>query len=130
MSNRTCKILGHPASKKRLLNSLHPPPFMKTKRPLILLSITSLLLALCAPTFGASITNNFDTSYDYFVNGITGDPNWDGVYLNFGDIQGGNPGGSGNGATTSANANGSPNTLSITSTRGDWSAPGDDGFFI
>src|SRR5882724_7273885 len=103
---------------------------MKNLQPLRLFGAASLLLGLCGPAFAGSITNNFDTSYDYVANGITGDPNWDGVYLNFGDIQGGNPGGSGNGATTGANANGFPSTLSITSTRGDWSAPGDDGFFL
>src|SRR5437762_3474102 len=108
MSNRTCKILGHPIRlpKRDSLTHYVPQPFMKTQRPLILLTITSLLLPLRAPTFGGSITNNFDTSYDYVANGIMGDPHWDGVYLNFGDIQGGNPGGSGNGATTGADANG------------------------
>jgi len=87
-------------------------------------------MTLCGPAFAGGITNNFDTFYDYVANGITGDPNWDGVYLGSGDILNGNPGGSGNGATTSANANGFPSTLSITSTRGDWAGAGDDGFFL
>jgi hypothetical protein len=103
---------------------------MKTTHPLRVLASVSLLTALCGSARAGSITNNFDTTRDYVANGIMGDPNWDGVYLAFGDIRGGDPGGSGNGATTEAEANAFGPVLSITSTRGDWSAPGDDGFFL
>src|SRR5438105_15928718 len=101
----------------------------QTRVPAALLTICTLL-ALGNTVRAGGITNNFDTSFVYVANGIMGDPNWDGVYLGFGDIRGGDPGGSGNGATTEAHAATFPNTLSITSTRGDWSAPGDDGFFL
>jgi hypothetical protein len=102
---------------------------MKTTQVLKLCA-TLLLSASCGPILASGITNNFDTAADYVANGILGDTNWDGVYLGFGDIQNGNPGGSGNGATLAATAATFPNTLSITETRGDWAGAGDDGFFL
>jgi len=78
-----------------------------------------------------SIINNFTTSYDYIANGIIGDTNWDGVYLRFGDIPGGNNGGDGNGNTVVANANVvNPGFLTVQSTGGTWVGNGDDGFFL
>src|SRR5579864_9333382 len=75
-----------------------------------------------------SITNNFTYSVDYFGNGIIGDTNWDGVYLGFGDIPGGNNGGDGNGSTVVANANlTDPGFLTVQSTAGSWVGNGDDG---
>ena len=75
---------------------------MNTTQVVTLFSATLLLSASCGPVFASGITNNFDTAADYVANGILGDTNWDGVYLGFGDIQNGNPGGSGNGATLAA----------------------------
>src|SRR5215469_4405023 len=78
-----------------------------------------------------SITNNFNYSVDYFGNGIIGDTNWDGVYLNFGDIPGGQNGGDGNGSTLVANGNlTDPGFLTVQQTAGTWVGNGDDGFFL
>src|SRR5262249_29396801 len=92
------------------------------------LSVTSVL----SPSAQAgTLTNNFDVPYNYFANGIIGDTNWDGVYLGFGDIPGGNVGGSGAGATLAADAGISfPSFLTVQTTGSDWSDVGDDGFFI
>ena len=96
------------------------------------LKLVALLLTVFAFAFVAQaggVTNNFDTSYDYFANGVIGDTNWDGVYLGFGDVPTGGAGGAGNGATTIANANVSFGSfLTIGRPRGDWAGAGDDGF--
>jgi hypothetical protein len=87
--------------------------------------------ALVVGARGDSLTNNFDVSRDYVANGIIGDTNWDGVYLRFGDIPGGNNGGDGIGNTTVANASVSfSGFLTVQSTATTWAAPGDDGFFL
>src|SRR5258708_3082273 len=94
----------------------------------------TILLLLIIARFSApaeTITNNFDVPYDLVANGIIGNTNWDGVYLGFGDIPGGNPGGSGIGVALTANANVSfPSFLTVQTTGSDWSAAGDDGFFL
>lgn len=98
----------------------------------------SWALALLMAAFGlsqhvraGSITNNFTSPIDYVANGIIGDTNWDGVYLGFGDIPGGNNGGDGNGVSTIANASlTDPGFLTVQSTAGSWVAAGDDGFFL
>jgi len=77
-----------------------------------------------------SIINNFTTSQDYIANGIIGDTNWDGVYLRFGDIPGGNNGGDGNGVTSQANTTYAGGYLTIQGTGGSWAGAGDDGFFL
>ncbi|HEX7469188.1 MAG TPA: hypothetical protein VF437_00405, partial [Verrucomicrobiae bacterium] len=46
-----------------------------------------------------TLINSFSTARNYVVNGILGDTNWDGVYLNQGDV----PGGTGAGTTIVAN---------------------------
>ncbi|MGA2863590.1 MAG: hypothetical protein ABSF95_03785 [Verrucomicrobiota bacterium] len=90
-----------------------------------------LFLPLSLSIQAGSITNNFDVSHDYVAQGILGDPNWDGVYLGFGDISGGNDGGDGAGATLVANANLSfPGFLTVQSTATSWAGAGDDGFFL
>jgi len=77
-----------------------------------------------------TIINNFDTPYNYIANGIIGDTHWDGVYLRFGDIPGGNNGGDGNGNTTDANASLEvPGYLTVQGTGTSWAGAGDDGFF-
>jgi len=77
-----------------------------------------------------SIINNFDNPYDYVANGIIGDTNWDGIYMRFGDIPGGNNGGDGNGNTSVASSAFNPGYLTVQSTAGTWAAAGDDGFFL
>ncbi|MGO8931636.1 MAG: hypothetical protein ACLQU3_32685 [Limisphaerales bacterium] len=90
-----------------------------------------LFLALSLSVQAGSIIDNFDVSYDYLANGILGDTNWDGVYLGFGDIPGGNNGGDGAGTTLVADANLSfPGFLTIQSTATSWAGTGDDGFFL
>ena len=77
-----------------------------------------------------SIINKFTTPYDYVANGIIGETNWDGVYLKFGDIPGGNNGGDVNGNTTVANSTVNPGFLTVSSSGGTWVGNGDDGFFL
>lgn len=76
------------------------------------------------------LTNDFNNPVDYVANGIVGETNWDGVYLGFGDIPGGNIGGSGAGASLAANTELSPTFLAVQTTGSDWSANGDDGFYV
>ena len=94
----------------------------------LLIAVTGLVLQVR----GDSIINNFNnSSYNYIANGIIGDTNWDGVYLRFGDIPGGNNGGDGNGNTTVANANNDiPGYLVVQGTGTTWAGAGDDGFFL
>jgi regulation of enolase protein 1 (concanavalin A-like superfamily) len=78
-----------------------------------------------------SLTNNFDSGFNYAQNGIVGDASWDGVYLRFGDVPGGNDGGDGAGNTTVADAGlSAAGYLGVNSTATSWAAPGNDGFFL
>ncbi len=89
-------------------------------------ALLSLVFGLSAPA--ASFTNNFDYAQNYVLNGVLGDTNWDGVYLRFGDIPGGNIGGNPAGNTLVANsAITFPGYLSLQSSGGDWAGAGDDG---
>ncbi|MGA2662449.1 MAG: hypothetical protein ABSH34_33630, partial [Verrucomicrobiota bacterium] len=104
---------------------------MKNTRNLRALAGAFPVLALSLSMQAGSITNNFDVSHDYLADGILGDTNWDGVYLGFGDVPGGNDGGDGAGATLAANANlGFPGFLTVQSTATSWAGNGDDGFFL
>jgi hypothetical protein len=86
----------------------------------------SQLVSVHAPAY----TDNFGSSHDYAASGVAGST-WDGVYLRFGDLPGGNNGGDGNGSTTVANANiASNNVLTITAKATSWAGAGDDGFFL
>lgn len=76
-----------------------------------------------------SITNNFTSTDDYVANGVVGTM-WDGVYLGFGDLPGGNNGGDGNGSTPIANATSFPGFLTVESTGTSWAGAGDDGFYL
>lgn len=76
-----------------------------------------------------SITNDFDNSLDYLTNGVAGTM-WDGVYLGFGDVPGGNNGGDGNGSTLQANETANPGYLTVQSTQTSWAGAGDDGFYL
>jgi hypothetical protein len=90
-----------------------------------------MIFSFCRYAPAGSITNNFEVPRDFVVTGILGDTNWDGVYLGFGDIPGGDPGGSGNGVTLAADASVSfPSFLTVQTTGSDWSGSGDDGFFL
>jgi hypothetical protein len=102
---------------------------MKTNSTLFCLTVAGLLTntAVRADSF----INDFSVSFDYAANGIIGDTNWDGVYLRFGDVPNGSPGGSGNGNTPVANTTAfGGGFLGIQNVGGDWSGNDDDGFFI
>src|SRR5215471_11962208 len=104
---------------------------MRTKLTSTTLGIVFSVAILGSSLQAGSITNNFDVPHNFLTTGVLGDTNWDGVYLGFGDIPGGNAGGSGNGATLAADANVSfPSFLTIQTTGSDWSDVGDDGFFL
>ena len=99
-------------------------------------TFTSISAGVWLATLGLSaqagtLINNFTTPFDYVANGIIGDTNWDGMYLRFGDIPGGNVGDDPAGNTAVANsAYTYPGYLSLRSSGGDWSNAGDDGVFI
>jgi len=76
-----------------------------------------------------SITNNFNNSLDYVANGVANSM-WDGVYLGFGDIYGGQNGDGNNGYTLQANETANPGYLTVQSSGTDWAGSGDDGFFL
>lgn len=86
-------------------------------------------LALLPLIKADSITNDFDNSLDYMANGVAGTI-WDGVYLGFGDVTGGNNGGDGNGSTLQANETANPGYLTVQSTQTTWAGAGDDGFYL
>src|SRR5487761_2453208 len=87
------------------------------------------LLAVETQVMAGSLTNNFNNSLDYLANGVAGSM-WDGVYLGFGDVPGGNNGGDGNGATLQANETANPGFLTVQSTSTSWAGTGDDGFYM
>jgi hypothetical protein len=90
--------------------------------------IVLALLGVGLPGKADSITNNFDNSLDYLANGVAGSM-WDGVYLGFGDIYGGNDAGD-VGYTLEANETANPGYLTVQSSQTDWAGSGDDGFFL
>ena len=101
---------------------------MKTTIRLTALVSVLALLAVGLQAKAGSITNNFDNSLDYMVNGVPGSM-WDGVYLGLGDIYGGD--GDGNsGFTLVANETANTGYLTVQSSDTDWAGTGDDGFFL
>jgi hypothetical protein len=86
------------------------------------------LLAVQTSVKAGSITNNFNNSLDYLANGVPGSM-WDGVYLGFGDVPGGNDAGD-VGYSLQANETANPNFLTVQSSQTDWAGSGDDGFFL
>ena len=104
---------------------------MKHTQHLKVLAGALFVFAVSLSVQAGSLTNNFDYPQNYLLNGVVGDTNWDGVYLGFGDVPGGNAGGSGNGRTLLADGNISfGGYLTVQTTGSDWSAAGDDGFFL
>ena len=97
----------------------------------LLLGLGFCFLGLHPAARAGSIINNFDVTHDFVASGVAGVTNWDGVYLGYGDIPGGDPGGSGNGMTLAADANGSfAGFLTVQTSGSDWSDGADDGFFV
>jgi hypothetical protein len=104
---------------------------MKTLRTLTRGSAVVLLMTLGLSAQAGTLINNFTTPFDYVANGIIGDTNWDGMYLRFGDIPGGDIGGNPAGNTAIADsAITYPGYLSLRSSGGDWADAGDDGVLI
>jgi len=79
-----------------------------------------------------TLINSFDTPFNYVANGIVGDTNWDGVYLRFGDVPGGNQGTSGAGNTPIAGTAVAPfeTLLALRNQGGNWTGAENDGFFL
>ena len=104
---------------------------MKTLKTLRLISTGVMLITLGLSAQADTLINSFTTPFDYVANGIIGDTNWDGMYLRFGDIPGGNVGGNPAGDTQIANsAITYGGYLSLRSSGGDWDSAGDDGVLI
>jgi len=85
-------------------------------------------VSVTAPRF----TDNFGISQDYVANGLIGST-WDGLFLRFRDIPGGNAGGGGDpaGDTQTLDANvSSNNVLTLLATGSTWQGAGDDGPFL
>lgn len=97
------------------------------KRTLVILSLWPLLPAFIAGAAG--FTNQFNSGFDFVTHGIIGNTNWDGVYLDFGDVPNGNNGGDGPGHTIQANETNSPGTLTLQTLGSTWAGAADDGFF-
>ena len=102
---------------------------MKTLSRFACLCAVPAWLAFSSPVLADSITNNFNNAIDYTVNGVT-NTMWDGVYLGFGDIYGGNNGDGNNGFTAQANETANSGYLTLQTGDTDWAGAGDDGFFL
>jgi hypothetical protein len=104
---------------------------MNTLRTFTRISAGVLLAALGLSAQAGTLINSFTTPFDYVANGIIGDTNWDGMYLRFGDIPGGNIGGNPAGTTAIADSGVTyPGYLSLRSSGGDWADAGDDGVLL
>jgi hypothetical protein len=94
--------------------------------------LTASVMLLAAAASADSLTNSFTAAYDYVANGIVGDTNWDGVYMNLGDIPNNNDAG-GNGPAVTSIANSGvtyPGYLGVRSQGTDWAGGDNDGFFL
>ena len=96
----------------------------RCKLLLAFLGLTAVQTAVKADT----IINNFNNGFDYQANGVPGTM-WDGVYLGYGDIFGGNNGGD-VGFTLQANETANAGFLTIQDNLTDWAGAADDGFFL
>jgi hypothetical protein len=104
---------------------------MKTLRTLTRISAGVLLITAGLSAQAGTLINNFTTPFDYVANGIIGDTNWDGMYLRFGDIPGGNVGDNPAGDTATADSGVTYlGYLSLRSSGGDWANAGDDGVLL
>jgi Bacterial Ig-like domain (group 2) len=120
-------------SARRMTGSKHKQGRSKTKEQnmkiAIRFGIVSAFLGLLAvqmPLKADTLTNNFTGSADYVAGGIIGDTNWDGVYLNSGDIYLG----TGGGTTTTANETDNMGYLTTQGSVGNWAGAGDSSFFL
>jgi len=84
------------------------------------------LLAVQTSVKADTLINNFTGSANYLAGGIINDTNWDGVYLNSGDIFLG----TGGGTTTIANETDNLNYLTTRGSTGNWAVANDSSFFL
>src|SRR5262245_25882401 len=107
MAESTQGLSGFNPNLNHRINAQTQNPPIRHMRNLAL-RIVTLFLFVFAFVLGAradGITNTFLTPQNFVANGVIGDTNWDGVYLQFGDLPGGgNAGGSGNGNTLVADS--------------------------
>ena len=77
-----------------------------------------------------AFSDKFGVAHDYVADGLPGS-GWDGLYLGFGDVPGGNAGIDGEGVTTVASAHGVTNdSLVVTARSTSWVANQNDGFLL
>ncbi len=84
------------------------------------------LLAVQTSVKADTLINNFSGSANYSAGGIINDKNWDGVYLNSGDIFLG----TGGGTTTRANETDNAGYLTTQGSTGNWAGATDSSFFL
>jgi hypothetical protein len=89
-------------------------------------SLLALVFAVVSVARADTLVNTFNNPFDYVANGIIGDTNWDGVYLNHGDV----PGGTGAGTTIVANETTIPGFLTVQGSVGNWAGATDSSFFL
>src|ERR1035437_3753975 len=90
-------------------------------------SFLALVFAVVSVTRADTLVNTFNNPFYYVANGIIGDTNWDGVYLNQGDV----PGGTGAGTTIVANETAIPGFLTTQGSVGNWAVPNQaDAWFL
>ena len=101
---------------------------MKTMIRYGMASVFLGLLAVQTPVKADTLINNFTTSANYVAGGIINETNWDGVYLNGGDIFLG----AGAGTTTRANETDVSGYLTTQGSTGNWAggSPGTDSSFF
>jgi hypothetical protein len=95
-----------------------------------LITLALSVFAIATVARADTLVNNFTTPMDYIANGIIGETNWDGVYLNFGDVLGATTPVPPGGVTAIANTTVFPGYLGIRSSHNGWAGADDDGFFI
>jgi len=84
------------------------------------------LLAVQPSVKADTLINNFSGSANYVAGGIINETNWDGVYLNGGDVFRG----TGSGTTTKANETDNPTYLTTQGSTGNWAGSTDSSFFL
>src|SRR6185295_13470823 len=103
---------------------------MKNPAPKLVVAVAFLVSCFALVARADTLINDFSTPFDYVGGGIIGDTNWDGVYLRFGDVPGGNAGTSGAGNTPVAGTGVGifSGFLALQNVGGNWTAAEDDGF--
>lgn len=98
-------------------------------RKLALLLTTLLAFASTLLVRADTLVNTFSQPFDYVLDGVLGDTNWDGIYLRNGDIFN-STGGNGVANTPTANTESFPGLLGVQNIGGNWTGGSDNGFFL